>query len=201
MGLAVSAKVIPIRRPAGRADEASDEALLSACALSDASALAVLFDRHHLRMYRFVTRVARTRSAETEDLVQDTFAAVWTSAHKYKGSSAGLTWVFGIAANLARNHARSRARGARALVTLTDLPMASKDAIDDVAARKQAMERIEHGLTALSHDQRVAFVMCDLEGISGVDAAKTLGVPAGTLWRRLHDARTKLRVSIDGDGS
>jgi DNA-directed RNA polymerase specialized sigma24 family protein len=38
--------------------------------------------------------------------------------------------------------------------------------------------------------------MVDLGGLSGVDAAKALGIPAGTVWRRLHEARAQLRDSI-----
>lgn len=199
MGRAVSATVIPMRRAStSRTSETSDEALLAACTVSDASALGVLFDRHHLRVHRFIARVAGTRGGDTEDMLQDTFTAVWSSAHKFKGSSTGLTWIFGIAANIARNYARSRARGAKAMLSLTEVPAAGSERGDDIAARNEALRRVETGMVDLTYDQRVAFVMCDLEGVSGVDAAKTLGIPAGTMWRRLHDARTRLRASIQG---
>jgi DNA-directed RNA polymerase specialized sigma24 family protein len=41
--------------------------------------------------------------------------------------------------------------------------------------------------------------MCDLEGVRGDEAARVLGVPIGTLYRRLHEARTLLRLAIEMD--
>ena len=43
--------------------------------------------------------------------------------------------------------------------------------------------------------------MCDVEEIPGVEVAEVLGVPEGTLWRRLHQARRALRAALDGGGS
>ena len=51
----------------------------------------------------------------------------------------------------------------------------------------------------LSEKEREAFLLCDVEGVAGSVAAETLGVPQGTMWRRLHDARTKLRAALEGD--
>jgi len=44
-------------------------------------------------------------------------------------------------------------------------------------------------------------LLCDLEGLKGTDAARALGIPEGTVWRRLHEARTRLRafVGMEGD--
>ncbi|MBK9031936.1 MAG: hypothetical protein IPL61_11520 [Myxococcales bacterium] len=40
--------------------------------------------------------------------------------------------------------------------------------------------------------------MCDLEQLPGVEVARALGIPEGTLWRRLHDARKAIRVAVEG---
>lgn len=111
----MNGKVIPLRRVEGRAAEMSDEALIAACAVADQAALVALFDRHHLRLHRFLCRIASVGAFDADDLLQETFSAVWSSAPSYKRDSAALTWLFGIAANVARNHARSRERRTRAL--------------------------------------------------------------------------------------
>ncbi len=193
----MSGRVIPIRRFDGRVEEMSDEALVAACAVADQAALSALFDRHHLRVHRFLCRVAGLRTLEAEDLLQDTFAAAWVSARRYKGDSPALTWLFGIAANVARNHVRGRERNARALGTLGDQPQAPSERADDAAARKEAVQRLERALNTLPHDHRVALVMCDLEGASGLDAARVLGVRPGTIWRWLHEARKALRSVLE----
>ncbi len=53
----------------------------------------------------------------------------------------------------------------------------------------------------LPHELRAAIVIVDLEGEKGSDAAAALGIPEGTLWRRLFQARTALRKAIDGGPS
>lgn len=192
----MSGKVVPLRRPEGRVEEISDEALVAACAVGDQAALGALFDRHHQRIHRFLCRVASLSSSEGEDLLQETFTAVWKASQRYQGDAKALTWLFGIAANIARNHVRSRLRGQRAMTVLGEQPTESKEAADEIAARKEALKRLERALGELPHDHRVTLVMCDLEGTSGVDAAKVLGVRPGTVWRRLHEARHMLREKL-----
>ena len=63
------------------------------------------------------------------------------------------------------------------------------------------MSRLRDALGELSHDLRAAYVLCDLEDVPGVEAARVLGVRAGTLWRRLHEARRALRDAIESPGS
>lgn len=192
----MSGKVLPLFRPTGRVEEISDEALVAACAVGDQAALGALFDRHHLRIHRFLCRVASLSPSEGEDLLQETFTAVWKASQRYQGESKALTWLFGIAANIARNHVRSRLRGQRALTVLGEQPSSEREAADEVAARRQALKRLERAMAELPHDHRVTLVMCDLEGTSGVDAAKALGVRPGTIWRRLHEARHMLREKM-----
>jgi RNA polymerase sigma-70 factor (ECF subfamily) len=59
--------------------------------------------------------------------------------------------------------------------------------------------RLELSIAALPHELRTAFVMCELEDISGVEAARVLNWRPGTLWRRLHEARQALRRMINDD--
>jgi RNA polymerase sigma-70 factor (ECF subfamily) len=54
-------------------------------------------------------------------------------------------------------------------------------------------------IAALPHDLRAALVLVDLEGERGSDAASALGIPEGTLWRRVYHARKALRAALGGD--
>ena len=67
--------------------------------------------------------------------------------------------------------------------------------------RAQQLDRLASALETLPHDLRTAYVLCDLEEVPGIEAARILDVRPGTLWRRLHDARRALRASIEGDPS
>jgi RNA polymerase sigma-70 factor (ECF subfamily) len=193
------ADVVPLRRLDERKaalSEISDEALLASCGVGDTAALGALFDRHHEAVYRLISRLLRTDPGEIDDLVQTTFLAVWRAARKYDARGAVRSFLYGIAANTVRHHVRGAKRRRDAIAELPEPPPVRTP--DVAAIRAQQMHRLAAALDQLPHDLRVAYVMCDLEDISGVDAARALDVRAGTLWRRLHEARRALREAIEG---
>lgn len=187
------ARLIPLPRPA-----ADDEALVGAIAQGDAAALASLFDRHQQAVFRFCSRLTGG-DAEVDDLVQRTFLEAWRGAPSFRRQSAVRTWLFGIAANLARHHARSEMRRGAFLASVREQPPAEGARPDHHAERREQWARLSRATEELPHALRVAFALCDMEGISGVEAARALGVPEGTLWRRLHEARKKLREALTGE--
>lgn len=192
----MSGQVIPLRRIAGVVEEMSDEAVLAACASGDAAALGALFDRHHEAVYRFISRLSQTRPADIDDLVQVTFLTVQKSARKYGGRAAVRTWIFGIAVNVVRREARSRGRRSRLALAAAERPEYGADGVDEVVARRRAVARMQTALAALPEKLRACFVMCQLEGVPGPEAARVLGVRTGTLYRRIHEARQRLRAEL-----
>jgi RNA polymerase sigma-70 factor (ECF subfamily) len=192
-------QVVPLRRLEERRaalSEISDEALLAACGVGDSAALGALFDRHHVAVYRLISRLLRAEPAETDDLVQTTFLEAWKCARKYSGVGSVKSYLFGIAANTVRRHVRSTRRR---LDAYADLPAPLPGGLpDDAAVRSQQVELLAIALERLPLDLRAAYVLCDLEDLPGVEAARALNVRAGTLWRRLHEARHALREAIDG---
>ena len=178
--------------------ELSDEALLAACAVGDSAALGALFDRHHDAVYRLVSRLLRMEAAEIDDIVQTTFLEAWRSAAKYSGRGAVKSFLFGVAANTVRHHVRSSKRRREAFADWQP-PAPAPSAPDDALSRAQQVQVLAAALDRLPHDLRVAYVLCDLEDVSGVEVARMLDVRAGTLWRRLHDARKALREAIEAN--
>jgi RNA polymerase sigma-70 factor (ECF subfamily) len=194
----MSAKILPFRRPATPPQalpaELSDEALLSACGTGDTAALGELYERFHPVVYRVLSRLVGARCAELDDLVQATFIEVLRAAAQFQRRSSVRSYILGIASNIARHHHRSQGRRQRMEVSLpSPLPSSGPE---QVAAQRELMARLLCALDGLPHDLRVAFVMCDLEEVAGVDVARALGVREGTLWRRLHEARKALRLAL-----
>lgn len=182
------------REPVPR--EPSDRELLAACGRGEQLALAKLFDLHSSSVYRFIARIACTSGPDIEDLVQCTFIEVWKCANRFDVEREPRSWIFGIAANIAKRHIRSESRRLRAMGALLWRPKPEVKRPDDEFAREQMTQRLTEALRDLPFDLRVAFVLCDVEGMRGVDAADGLGVRHGTLWRRLHQARKTLREEL-----
>ncbi len=178
------------------AQELGDEALLMACVVGDEAALGVLYDRHNRPVFRFVSRISAGPGSDVEDLVQCTFIEVWKSAGRFHGKGTVRSWIFGISANLARHYVRAEVRRRTAMDDFSELPLWANLRPDDSVNQNRMMRELALAMVELSYEQRTAFVLCDIEGMSGVDAARTLGVRKGTLWRRLHDARKTLRSKL-----
>jgi len=191
-------RLVPLRRQGERraaVSDISDEALLAACGVGDTAALGALFDRHHQAIYRLVSRLLSAEPGAIDDLVQTTFLEAWRAARGFRGKGSVRSWLYGIAANAVRHHVRSAVRRRGAHAALPE-PSPSRGP-DDAALRAQLVGRLAAAMDALPPDLRAAFVLCDLEELPGVEAARVLGVRAGTLWRRLHEARRALRAALD----
>jgi len=194
-------KIVALHPVEGRKEELSDEALLSGCTAGDAAALAALYDRLEDDVRRCLVRLTWIDDHLVDDLVQDTFLEVFASAASFKGNASVRSWVLGITANLARKHVRGDSRRKerqRLYVERTD----NRDRDPGTEAEnRELVAHLQEALAELPHPQREAFVLCDVEGLSGVEAARALDIPRGTLYRRLHTARTTLREALGGDPS
>jgi RNA polymerase sigma-70 factor, ECF subfamily len=187
--------------PVKNAPPVSDQALVIACAEGETRALGELFDRYNLIVYRFFSRMLGRDHAELDELVSETFLNVHQAARKFRGDASVKTWITAIAANVARHHIRSESRR-RAFLRLFQGRHSERGEDESrVAEHRDLVRRVGKLLGALPYDLRVVFVMCDLEEIPGADAARALGVPEGTLWRRLHEARKSLRAALADDGA
>ena len=96
----------------------SDEELLNGIRSQSESHFAELYSRYFQRIYSFVYTRMRNH-AETEEVVQETFLAVFRSFERYRGQSSLLSWIYGIAKNTANNSIR-RAKSQSERIDLAD---------------------------------------------------------------------------------
>lgn len=186
----------PIRRIHGDTAELTDEALVAACAVDDEAALGALYDRYHLLVFRVLSRVAASTGDEIDDLVQMTFLEVWKSAAKFRKEGQVRSWIVRIGINVARHYIRGEVRRRRAHEGYALMPVSPTAVPDDQVAGSQLVARVWSTLGQLSHERRTAFVLCELEGFSGPEAAEIMKVRPGTIWRRVHEARKALRSAL-----
>jgi RNA polymerase sigma-70 factor (ECF subfamily) len=181
-------------RPLQASDPAlTDAGLVAACAAGDRAALGMLFERHVNAVHCFVRSMRGSDPDAIEDLVQATFVAAFESAGRFSGASV-KSWLFGIAANLVRGYVRREQRRKHALRVVSETsgaPYRDPDAA--------TLAKLPAAITALPHDLRAALVIIDIEGERGVDAAAALGIPEGTLWRRVFLARRAVRAALGSE--
>lgn len=85
--------------------EPSDSELIEGIRASNEADFNLLYERYFPRVYSFAYLRLRSR-ADTEEVVQDIFTAVFRSIDAYRGQSSLLAWIYGIAKNTVNNHIR-----------------------------------------------------------------------------------------------
>lgn len=176
---------------------ADDVSLLHASADAP-ERFAELFDRHHRRIWRYLARLGGPECAD--DLASEVFVTAFRRRSSFDPERGSVTsWLYGIATNLARTRARSRARGRRAIERLQTQPMTGVGFEEDVAAR-DALVRAVDALHLLSVDHREVLVLYVWEELDYAAIAQVLDVEIGTVRSRLSRARGHLRELLAGRG-
>jgi len=173
--------------------------LLERLCQGDSRALGEVYDEHHEAVRAFAGRLLGD-SAAAEDLVHEVFVALPRTARSFRGDSSLRSFLIGIAIQHARHHVRSASRRRSALTRLSAEPERSVRSPEAAAAERGLLEAEQHALDELPLDQRVAFVLCDVEERSSVEAAELVRAPEATLRTRLFHARRKLRAALEKGG-
>lgn len=178
-------------------DAPHDAELVAAVSRGDLEALGKLFERHEPLLRRYFGRLGLA-PGDVDDVIQAVFLEVVRAADRYQASHSVKSWLCGIATIMARRHRRSLARWA-ARVTA----WAGVETQEDIATpfelieHDQAARILQRAIAGLSAKKREVFVLVTLEGLSGEEAARALGIPLKTVWTRLHYARRELRAALE----
>jgi RNA polymerase sigma-70 factor (ECF subfamily) len=142
---------------------------------------------------------------DASDLAQDTFVRVYRARRSYKPGWKFSTWLFTIAANLARNRIRWRSRhpnvSLEAESRATGQPLASTLPANtatphEAAAATERHEAVRAAVQSLPEDLREAVVLCEWEDLAMAEAAAILHCTPKAVESRLYRARAFLRARL-----
>jgi RNA polymerase sigma-70 factor (ECF subfamily) len=160
------------------------------------ASLVDLYRAHHAHVRAFAQRLLGC-PAQAEDLVHDVFVALPRALEKFRGESSMRTFLIAIAVRHARQHIRavSRRRAAERRLALEPQP---KSGTPDASFEHGELARLlTMALDELPDDQRVAFVLCEVEERTSVEVARMLGESDGTIRARVFHAKKKLRAILE----
>jgi RNA polymerase sigma-70 factor (ECF subfamily) len=166
---------------------------------AEPNAVAEVYDAHHAAVRAFAKRLLGD-AASAEDLVHEVFVSLPKAVRKFRGDSALRTFLISIAVNHARHHVRAAQRRRRAISAYGDTKSLESSDPEREARRKELAELLTRALDGLPIDQRVAFVLCEVEERSSREAAEIVGAPEATLRTRLFHAKKKLRLALETEG-
>jgi RNA polymerase sigma-70 factor, ECF subfamily len=182
------------------ADDASDrEETLAALAAGNESALRRVYREHHGPIRVFARRLVGEPAA-AEDLVQEVFVRLPRAARRYRGGSL-RSFLLAMAINNARHFVRAAARRRSTADRLArEMTGRASYQPEDGVERRQTAEALMRALDRLPFDQRLAFILCEVDERRSADAAALAGTSDGTMRARLYHAKRKLRVALVAQG-
>jgi RNA polymerase sigma-70 factor, ECF subfamily len=182
----------------------SDEDLMSRVAEDDERAFSELVRRFQGRVTNLVSRVLNDREC-SDDLAQEVFVRVFVHRRNYRRGSKFSTWLFTIAANLAKNEIRRRVRrrnwfsldALQEMVSDSAIQLADpKEGQETGLERAQLQEAVARAIAAVPEKYRLALVLRDIEGMAYEEIGQVLGIPGGTVRSRINRARAMLKHKL-----
>ncbi len=171
-------------------DGRSDEELMQRVQAGDPAAYQALFQRHQARIFSYLSRKTRDPQAAA-DLYQETFLKVYRARDSWAPDRPFRPWLFGIAANAARDRARRQQRRPQE-VEIADWEGATRDHPD-------ARLGLEAAIAALPDTLRDAFLLGVVEGFDHREVAGLLDISPDNARARISRARAFLRQQLEGE--
>src|SRR4051812_12216590 len=217
-----STQATPRRREAHLLD---DERLLEALRQGDEDAFMALVDRYGALMLRVASMYVRT-PAVAEEVVQETWLAVFEGVGRFEGRSSLKTWIFRILSNRAKTRGEREARclpfsSCRAPGEDDDAgpavdahrflgaehrqwpghwaaaPGDWSTVPDERLLARETLERIRDAIAGLPDRQQEVIVLRDVEGWTAEEVCHALAVSEVIQRVLLHRARSKVRGALE----
>ena len=179
--------------------------IFALAASGDGAAFGEIVRRHRPKLLGFATRMLGNR-ADAEDAVQEAFVKAFGAIARFRCIASPHTWLVAILKNvcLSKISGRRRARSGEDVTDpFLDMEISEKRPSPspyDHANGEQMRVALNGAAAKLSETLRATITLVCVDGLSGDDAARVLGVPAGTVSCRVHMARGKLRDALSGRG-
>jgi len=169
--------------------------LLARVVVGERGALAALYEQHGSPVFSYLMTLCNDRGL-AEEVLQDTFMAVWRGAATFEGRSRVRTWLLAIARRQALARLRRRGEEFTDLDELLTVPAPGLTP-EEQALAGAALERLASAIGQLGPLQREIVVLAFVQQLSYVEMAELLAVPVGTVRSRLAGARRQLAKLVN----
>jgi len=174
-------------------------------------AFAEVYRRYYRRLLDFFYGMSVSASGSgrgdaqvAEDLCHETFLRLWRLRVRYRASGSFAAYLFTIARHIWQERRRQLRKEWRLKMVhpadgIENALVAAQDATpDELSHRAEVTERIHSALARLPDEQRMAFVLRTIEGLSLGDIAEVMKCPVNTVRSRRLLAVKQLRKVLRG---
>ena len=148
------------------------------------------------RLYAIARRILRDEYA-AQDAVQETLLRAWRDLRGLRDRSRYDAWLLRLLVHACADQGRSAHRLPSRVVAVEDI---DPPAPDDDIARFLQRDELEQAFVQLSPEHRAVLVLVHYAGMSAPEVARALGIPAGTVYSRLHYGTRQMREILKTTG-
>ena len=157
--------------------------------------LAEAYREHFQHVWHTLRRLG-VASRDLEDAAQEVFIIAYRRLSDFDRSRPIRPWLSGIAWRVASDE-RKRARNRRELVGIVAEPASTTRGPSESLQASRARAMVRAALETIADDQRIVFIMHEIDGFSMPEIQDALDAPLNTLYSRLRLARRKFKAAIE----
>lgn len=168
------------------------ETLIAEIAAGDKAALSSLYQETKVAVFGFALSILKN-SVDAEDVLQDTYMKIWSSAEGYRSQGKPMAWILTIAKNLSFSILRERRK-------TTDLPDDDWSMLqtEGPAVRTEDRMVLNAAMGLLSDEDRNIVILHAVSGLKHAEIARLLSLPLSTVLSKYSRARKKLQNALKG---
>lgn len=173
-----------------------DQELLIKVSTKDEEAFKELYARYNIAVFNYLLRLIH-HTTFAEDLLQETFLAIWQGAQSFRGKSSVKTWMFRIAHYKAVSWLRKHSKKQEMQYNIDDVVLFSKEhSPEETAIQSGQITQIQSAIEQLSQNHRSTIELTFVHGFSYKEIAKIMGCPVGTVKSRMNYALKYLSADL-----
>jgi len=165
----------------------TDASLVSRCVEGDKTAWRDLHRTYYPIAAAFLRKLG-VKEGDLDDTLQELFVTLYRHLSSFRGEAELKTWLYRLCATQA-GKARRRSRMWGTMLRVLHRESDGEPLASPEWSHEQAKQKVDEALDRMKPDERLVFVLFEMEGMKGDQIAKIADCPVATVWRRLHYAR------------
>ncbi len=176
----------------------STEVLIEQAQNGDEEAFGMIFDQHHLFIYKFIYAMLGNHS-QAEELTQETFLGAYKTIKQRRNESTLKTWLCAIAKNMVYTSLRSKKKEIwKSDEEIETLHLADKkNPLPDKQVLNKELNRvILSALEKLNEDKRMVFILREMHELSYQEISDITGSTLSKVKVDLFRAKVEMRAML-----
>jgi RNA polymerase sigma-70 factor (ECF subfamily) len=169
----------------------TDEEIMSKAAAGSVQLLAILFERHHVKIYNFFLRLTGDRG-NSEDLTQEVFFRILKYRATFRQESKFTTWMYQVGRNVHNDFLRKHKKEMPLDEVWVDEPSPGLQP-DQQTQQEQDAALLHKALSLLPPARKEVLVLSRFQGMKYNDISRVLGCSLSSVKTQVHRAIKDLR--------